>query len=387
VTAKDTLMPPLAIQVITRLSVGGAQQAAINAAVALSAKGWRVLLVAGAETDEEGSLLGAARRQGLEVVLLRGLVREVRPLDDLRALVGLFRMFRRYRPSVVNTHSSKAGVLGRAAARLARVPVIVHTVHGWSFEQREGRAATAAYLVAERVLAHLTDRLLVVSRSLRESGLAAGVGKTGQYELVRAGEDLSEFATAVAGRHSSRQLLGLSDDVVLAGTVSRLSPPKDPFTLVQAVALVPDLHLLVIGDGPLRTDLLVEIDRLGIADRVRLLGARPDVPRLLGALDLFVLSSKSESLPLSVIEALAAGIPVVASDVGGLRELVHSGSTGVLVPPGDVGRLAAALGSVVGDDQLRKAAVEAGPRAVEPYGLEPLGQALDEAYSAVAAMR
>jgi glycosyltransferase involved in cell wall biosynthesis len=380
-------VPPLAIQVITRLSVGGAQQAAINAAVALSAQGWRVLLVAGAETDAEGSLLGAARRQGLEVVLLRGLVREVRPLDDLRALVALFRMFRRYRPAVVNTHSSKAGILGRAAARLARVPVIVHTVHGWSFEQREGRVAVAVYLVAERLLAHLTDRLLVVTRSLQESGLAAGVGKTGQYEVVRAGEDLSELATAGAGRHASRQLLGLADDVVLAGTVSRLSPPKDPFTLVQAVALVPDLHLLVIGDGPLRTELSDEIDRLGIADRVRLLGARSDVPRLLGALDVFVLSSRTESLPLSVIEALAAGIPVVASDVGGLREVVHDGSTGVLVPPGDVDQMAAALGAVLGDDLLRKAAAEAGPRAAEPYGLEPLGRALNEVYSAVAATR
>ncbi len=277
---------------------------------------------------------------------------------------------RRVRPHVVHANSAKAGVLARLAAALARVPIRIYTVHGWAFLAHEGVAASV-YRLAERAVRPLTTVAVCVAESEKQEGIAAGVCDPRTTVVIRNGVD-----TRTPGPVESRSA---TPRIVWVG---RLKLPKDPLTLVRALgSLEGTFDADLVGDGPLRRTVEEELRRLGLGATVRLLGEREDVATLLAQSDVFVLASRSEGLPLSILEAMAAGLPVVASRVGGVPELVVDGETGLLVRPGDPEQLAAALGRLLADELLRRRLGEAGrARAREHFDLDSVRRAHVDLY-------
>lgn len=328
---------PRILLLITLAETGGAQTYVASLLPALAP---RFDVVVAAHGD--GPLRAAAHASGARFVSLRHVRREVHPLRDLRGVAELVALMRRERPQIVHCNSSKAGVLGRVAATLARVPVRIFTAHGWAFAAHRG-AASALYRWADRLMAPLTTVTICVAQAELRAGLAARTCRAQRSVVIPNAVDVLGAPRAALAGEPPR-----------LASVGRLAAPKDPLTLVRALARLPagSFTAVVAGDGPLRDAVEAEARALGVA--VDLAGARDDVAALLAASDLFVLSSRSEGAPLSVLEAMAAGLPVVACDVGGIREQVVDGGTGLLVPPGDPALLAAAIGRLLGDPQLRR---------------------------------
>ena len=358
---------PRVLIFITLAEPGGAQTYVANLLPAL-AKHCEVVVGA----YGEGPLRDAAREAGVRFVALRHVRRPLHPGRDLLGLLELIALIRRERPDLVHANSSKAGVLGRLAALLMRVPVRVFTVHGWAFKAHSGQASRL-YRWADRVMSPLTSATICVSETERAAGLAARTCRAQRTVVIPNAVDVG---AAPGARHDG--------DPPRVVSVGRLAAPKDALTLLRAltdVAPAP-FSALLVGDGPDRPELEASIRALGLEDTVTLAGSRSDVPALLAAADVFVLSSRSEGAPFSILEAMAAGLPVVASNVGGVGELVVDGETGLLVPPADPGRLADALRRVLGDAALRRRLGAAGrARARERFDLRALQDAHLELYA------
>jgi glycosyltransferase involved in cell wall biosynthesis len=281
-------------------------------------------------------------------------------------LLELVVLMRRLRPDVVHANSSKAGVLGRIAAALAGVPIRIFTVHGWAFKAYAG-LASALYRWVDRGVQPLTTMTVCVAERERTAGLAARTCHPDLTVVIPNAVDLEAVPRA--------RLDGDPPQVV---TVGRLAAPKDPLTLVHALARIDatPFRALVVGDGPDRASVEAEVRALGLQAVVELAGIRGDVAGLLASGDVFVLSSRSEGAPMSILEAMAAGLPVVATDVGGVGELVAHGVTGLLAPPGDPDALAAALERLLADPALRRTLGAAGrERARERFDLRAARQA------------
>ena len=359
---------------ITLAEIGGAQTYVASLLPALACR-FEVVVAA----HGPGPLRAAAEATpGVRYVALRHVRRRISPLRDLVGFFELVRVLRRERPDIVHANSSKAGVLGRAAARLAGVPIRIFTVHGWAFSAYSG-ASGRLYRWADRAVRPLTTVAICVSERERSAGVEAGTCDPERTVVIPNAVDVSS-APQAAPEHEKAQIVA----------VGRLKPPKDFLTLLRALAVLPrgTFEAVIVGDGPDRTRLAREIDELGIEESVQLLGERSDVPALLAESDVFVLSSKSEGLPVSVLEAMAAGLPTVASRVGGVPELVADGEQGLLVPPGDVGALAAALARLIAEPATRRRLGDAArARAEAQFGLEPFRQAHVELYSRELARR
>jgi glycosyltransferase involved in cell wall biosynthesis/uncharacterized membrane protein len=290
-----------------------------------------------------GPLRDAARAAGARFVPLTHVRRSIRPLRDVLGFVELVRLFRREQPQILHANSSKAGVLGRLAAPLAGVPIRIFTVHGWAFAAYRGPAGRL-YLWADRIVRPLTTLVICVARRERELGVRAGACVPDRSVVVHNAVDIRAFARARSSAGMPRII-----------SVGRFAYPKDYATLVEALAAVEtEYHAILVGGGPARSVAANDVRRRGLARRVELLGPRPDVPELLASADLFVLSSRSEGLPISILEAMATGLPVVATDVGGVSELVVEGTTGLLVPPGDSTAFADAVERLLRDPDLRR---------------------------------
>jgi glycosyltransferase involved in cell wall biosynthesis len=340
---------PRILILITLAEAGGAQAYVAGLLPALAA---RFDIVVAAHGD--GPLREASRAAGARFVPLRHVRRALHPLRDLLGLVELVVLMRRAAPDILHANSSKAGVLGRLAAAVAGVPVRIFTVHGWAFSASSGLVSTL-YRWADRLVAPLTTLTICVAERERVAGLAAGTCRPERTVVIPNAVDVEAVPPA---RHDGNPPLVVS--------VGRLAAPKDAVTLVRALAALPGGRFtgLIVGDGPDRPAVEEEVRRLGVQDTVELAGTRDDVPELLARADVFVLSSRSEGAPMSILEAMAAGLPVVATRVGGVDELVADGDTGMLVPPGDAAALSAALGLLIADPALRRRLGEAGRERV-----------------------
>lgn len=339
------------VHVITKLDVGGAQETALGILSRIDRSIFDPILVCGAETGWTGSLHAEARKLGVEVRVLPSLVRRLSPLKDLFAVVALVRFLRREHPEIVHTHSSKAGVIGRTAAHIVRSRLVLHTVHGWSFRPSTPSLFRWLAVVVERRMARWTDSIVVVAKQDRSVGLRYAIGTSEQYCLIRSGVDVQAISTRRGERAVARRDLGLAEGAPVVGTVMRFAAPKDPSTFVRAAAelvkRIPNIRFVVVGDGPDRPSVERSIVAAGLHDRILLTGVRRDVPFLLAAMDVFVLSSHSEGLPRVVAEAMAIGTPVVASDVGGVGEIVVDTVSGLLVPDEDHRAMADAVEKVL----------------------------------------
>jgi glycosyltransferase involved in cell wall biosynthesis len=379
-------------RVIARLNVGGPAQHAILLTAGLDRTRFQSTLITGIAGRQEGDLLSAAQARGVEPVVIPELGRALHPMRDLVSLGKLVRLFRRLRPDIVHTHTAKAGTLGRLAARLAGVPRSVHTFHGHVLEGYFSPAATSFFLRIERVLARATDRIITLSPRLRLALLAMGIGRPEQVEVVPLGLDLDRFLRRPTGQADLRPSLRVPAGAPLLGIVGRLVPIKDHPTLFQALTLLPDgdqaPHLLVVGDGERREELEQLAHRLGLGSRVHFLGWRDDLETILGGLDVVICSSKNEGTPVALIEAMAAGVPVLSTDVGGVGDLVTHGETGWLVPPADPSALARGIERLLRDPALRRRlAGAARPVALERHHVKGLIHRMETLYADVLAGR
>lgn len=340
---------PRVLRLITRLNIGGPARQALLLTKELSAR-YPTVLGAGTPPQDEGELLDP------EVSVTRlPLVRPISPPDDVRALVAIRTLLKRLRPEIVHTHTAKAGLVGRVAtASVRRRPRTVHTFHGHVLEGYFSKAVTRTFIETERRLAHRTDVLVAVSPEVRDSLLSLRVGTPDQYRVIPLGFDLTRHLSVETPSGQLRERLKLDGSTPLIGVVGRLAPIKDVSTLLRAVALLPDVHLAVLGDGELREELQRETASLGLVARVHFVGWWLDIPAAISDMNCIALSSKNEGTPVALIESLACGRPVVATDVGGVRFVVDDGETGLLCPPGSPEALAEELRSVLADPKLAR---------------------------------
>ena len=334
------------LRLFSRLNVGGPSVHVILLTAGLEDRGYETRLVVGQESPHEGNLFDLAASKGVVCVVMPGLGREVRPWRDLRALVGLYRMMRRFRPHIVHTHTAKAGMLGRLAARAAGVPVVVHTFHGHVLRGYFGPLTTTLYRAMERRLGASSDVLVAVSDAVKRDLVALGVAPATKIRVIPLGLDLEPLA-GVLPRGSLRAEAGVPEGAPLVGIVGRLAPIKDVGTFLRAAAAArvaaPAARFAVVGDGEERARLEAERGRLGLEDSVFFHGWRRDMAAVYGDLDVVVNCSRNEGTPVALIEALAAARPVVATRIGGTPDLLGDGRRGLLVPPGDPGALAAGI--------------------------------------------
>ena len=333
--------------IITRLVVGGAQENTLATVRGLRARpDCDVKLISGPTTGPEGSLEKTAREifaGGAEndFTIVPELIRAVHPLKDFRALRKLEKILRAQSPDIVHTHSGKAGILGRLAAKRAGVPLIIHHIHGPSFGNFQGAAANFIFTAAERHAGKVTDHFIVVAEAMKQRYLAAGIGNAKDYTKIFSGFPIEPFL-AVKPETELRRQLGFAPDDFVIGQIARFAPRKGQADLLHAFrALLPDCphaRLLFVGDGWLRGELEAQVKNLGLADKVVFTGLVPpdDVPRQLGAMDCLAhLSSFPEGLPRALPQALAAGKPIVAYDFDGAEEVCRDNETGFLIRTGD----------------------------------------------------
>jgi len=315
---------------------------------------------------------------GAQFVELRQVRRAISPLHDPLGLLELIRLCRRIRPHILHANSTKAGVLGRLAAWLTRVPVRLFSAHGWAFATHPG-ASARLYEWCDRMMRPLTTMTICVSQSELERGLRFRTCTLQRTVVIPNGIELD-----VPRTH------GAADGPLRIVSVGRMAAPKDFITLVRALSRLPgdSYRAEIIGYGPDRDAIEREIELLGLTASVVLAGERDDVPERLAAGDVYVLSSRSEAMPMVVLEAMAAGLPVVASAVGGVPELVVDGETGLLVAPGDPEALAAALSRLAQDPLLRGRFGAAGhTRAERHHSLEEMRRRYADLYRSELAAR
>ncbi|HPC81796.1 MAG TPA: glycosyltransferase family 4 protein [Thermoanaerobaculaceae bacterium] len=368
------------LHAITLLELGGAQRNTLDTCAMLDRDRFEV----GLACADAGELLPEARQLAdVRVYELPHLRREVRPWHDVRALAELRAAIRDFGPDLLHTHSSKAGVLGRAAARAEGVPVVVHSIHGWGFGPHQPAPVHATFLAAERVAARWTTHFVAVSQENLAQGVELGLFGREQATLIRSGIDLDTFRRA-SGGEMVRAELGIPAGAPLVVQVSCLKPQKAPERFVALAARLaprfPDAHFLLVGDGELRERLEAQRAAAGLEGRLHLPGWRRDVPAVLHAATVVTLTSRFEGLPRAVVEALAAGRPVVAMAVDGVREVVHDGVNGFAVAPGDEAALAARVASLLADPRLRAHLAAAAPEGLAAFDRTLMVRQQEELY-------
>ncbi len=372
--------------VITRLCKGGAQENTFHSVRLANRERYEADLISGPTFGDEGSIEDAVRAAGIDIVRAPHLVRPIAPIADVQALLDLTRLFRARQYDIVHTHTSKAGFVGRLAARRAGISIIVHTPHGNIFEGYFNRWTTRLFAAMERYAAQRTDRLIELTPGGVDAHLALHIGCREQFEIIFSGIDLDPFDAALARREETRRALGCSEDTFLVGAVGRLEPIKGFAYFVKAAHIVaeraPDVRFVLAGQGALETDLREQAASLG--DRFRLLGMRNDVPDLMAALDVFVLTSLNEGMGRVLLEAGAACVASVATRVGGVPDVVEDGHTGLLVPPRDANAGAEAICALERDGARRRAMGQAAhARIVPDYGLERMQEKIEALYEAL----
>jgi len=342
--------------VITRLTVGGDTNVFLD--IAQYFRHHPIIeadIAAGPVPSTEIDLRHLVDDGGMPLSIIPALSNRADPRLMLKAAFQLHKVIRRGRYDIVHTHSSAAGVIGRIAAATARVPIIVHHVHGWGLQEGMPLTARYAYLGLERLCAHFTDRLIAVSQPTVQKGLAHHIGCEDKFAVIYNGIHLEDFCQQVDGVRLRRQL-GLVDGCKLVGMIGRLDRQKNPLDFVRVAALVvpryPKVQFVAIGDGTLRSECERLIAQMNLQNRCILLGFRNDVARILPLLAVVASTSLWEGLPVTFQEAMCAGKPIVANDVDGVSDVVRNDETGYLVTPHDPQQMADRIVTLLSDPQL-----------------------------------
>ena len=338
------MKPVQVVHIITKLELGGAQQNTLFTVAHLDRDFFRPYLI----TNHEGILVSeAVTLQDVKTFLLPELIREINPLMDMRALFKIGGILKALKEQdvamIVHTHSSKAGILGRWAARFAGADVILHTFHGFGFHDFQTSPVRHFLIFLEKLTALITDKLITVSKANIHKGVKAGIFPRKKTVLIRSGIEMEEFTGIKVKKAQKKKELGVARNLPLATMIGCLKPQKAPLDYVEVAHLVlqeKDAHFILVGDGVLREKVEQRSEELGLGRRFKLLGWRRDIPEILAATDIFVLTSLWEGLPRVLPQAMIMGIPVVATKVDGTPEAVTDGVNGFLLEPRDIRRMA-----------------------------------------------
>ena len=375
------------VHLITRLIVGGAQENTLLSCEGLHQRGHEVILITGPSLGPEGSLEARAAAGGYRVVHLPSMVRNPHPIDDFSAYRALKKLFSELKPDVVHTHSSKAGIIGRAAAARVGAGLIVHTIHGLAFHPYQSAPINWLWIALERYAARRCDYIVCVADAMTRQALAAGIGEARQYSTIYSGMDVEPFLHPPRDRTAVRHALGIPQDRIVIGTLARLQPLKGHDDILkiagQLIADNPQLHFLWIGDGVFRARLEQAIAAAGLTPHFTFTGliSPAEVPGFLPAMDILVHPSYREGLPRALPQALLAGVTVIAYDCDGAAEVCRNCQTGLLVRPGDVNALAEAVATLAGDAALRAALANKGRELCRrQFDAQLMVDKLDELY-------
>lgn len=387
------MTPPTVIHVITRLDRGGSAQNTMLTVLGHDRTQYEPMVIAGhpGPWDAQGGMAATeaqCRRlenAHIEYVLLPSLVRPVSLWKDGCALWALVRILRAKRPAIVHTHTSKAGVLGRIAAWLAGVPVVVHTPHGHVFYGHFGEVKSRIFLQIERMLFRVTTALVALTSAERDDHLERGVGASGRFAVIPSGIDVERFRGArLEGRRIPAEFK-CPPDATIIGSIGWLTDIKGHRVLVEALHSLkdefPQAHAVIVGSGGQRAALQAQADSLGLHDRVHLIGHREDIDRCLAGMDCFVLPSLNEGMGRALIEAMAAGLPVAASRVGGIPAIIRHEENGLLVPAGDSRALSDALRRMLADPQWAATLGRNASRSIgQEFGVQAMVDAVESVY-------
>ena len=345
------------LYVITKLELGGAQKHLLTLLQSLDANRFRLFLF----TSNRGELFDQVINiQGLKFYRCAFMDRPVNPIKDLLSFLLLCLFIKKNNIHIVHTHSSKAGILGRLAAKTCRVKSIIHSVHGWSFNDYQFKCVSYLYAWLERFCARFTDRIVVFSECDKGRGLERRIGNKEKYIFIRHGIAPDDFRSN-SFRHKIRKDLGFPEDNPVIGSVACFKPQKAPLDFVKSAYLLkrifPKTKFLMVGDGILGNKLVRLIRELDLSNDFVLTGWRRDIPLILSAIDIFALTSLWEGMPIAVLEAMAAGVPVVATDTGGIREVISENVNGFLVRPGDTQAFCDRIARLLEDCNLRESFV------------------------------
>ncbi|HEY3347410.1 MAG TPA: glycosyltransferase family 4 protein [Nitrospirota bacterium] len=377
------------VHIITKLELGGAQEFALYIVENLDRAKFEPVLI----TGERGLLSSAAKAiPGLKFIELPEMVREVRPIKDLTAFFKLRRILKGIKaesgaPVIVQTHSSKAGILGRSAAWAAGVDRVIHTIHGFGFNDEQGRLTRSIYVGLERLIARVTDKFVAVAYDNIRKGVRERIFSEDRAVVIRAGIDTRFFGVVESDPKEVRAEIGIPETAPVAAMVSCLKPQKAPLDFVRVAAevikSVPDAHFVQAGDGELRDAMLGEAARLKITDRLHILGWRRDVREIMQASDVIVLTSLWEGLPKVLPQAMAAGKPVVATAVDGSPEAVTDGISGFLAKPHDIDKMADRVALLLSDRELAVKMGEAGRARAAEFDERQMLHNIEQLYDSI----
>jgi len=364
--------PLRVLHIITRLIVGGAQENTLLSVEGLDKLSeYEVTLATGIDNGPEGDLLERARRT-TRLIVIPELGRSINPFADLKAFWKLYRLIRNGRYHIVHTHSSKAGVLGRIAAKLAGTPIIVHTLHSLVFHEYQPWVVNRLWRAVKKLCAPMTDHFISVSEIISQKAIAAGIDRSEKFTTVYSGMELDWFLKAEADPIAVRREFGIPDDALVVGKIARLFPLKGHDQLMDAAPAIvkrhPDVRFFLVGDGVLYDHLRKRALDAGILNNFVFAGLIPRerIPEMLSVMDVLVHTSLREGLARVLPQALAMGKPCVSFDIDGAPEVVIPDETGYLVRPGDSVGLADAIARLLDDPELRTRMGAAGRRKIDP---------------------
>ncbi|ODS34147.1 MAG: putative glycosyltransferase [Candidatus Scalindua rubra] len=374
------------LNIITRLELGGPPILVIDILQRLNKKRFESSIVTGITIDSRYDMIGFARDKDIRVFIMPSLVRNVHPLKDVISLIKLALFLKKEKYDIIHCHTSKGGFIGRLAAKLAGARIIIYSPHGDIFEGYFCKLVTNFFVLLEKFAARFTDKIINLSEIEIERFLKHGIGTKQQLKHIYNGIDIKYYERTMASNLKKRDEFGLSKDDFICATVGRLVPVKGHTYLIKAIQkvikVIPKARFLFIGDGELKSELSEEIKSLGLQENIFLLGARRDIATTLSCINIFLLPSINEGFGMVLIEAMAAKKPVIATNVGGIPEVVIDGKTGILIPPKDTEGFSSAIIKLYNNPELSKRMGLAGYRRTKNiFNIETTVHELEDLYS------
>lgn len=378
------------VNIITRMELGGPPILVLDILQHLDKERFESTIATGITIDRKYDMIGFARDKNIRVFAMPSLVRDIHPLKDIKTLIKLVIFLKKEKFDIVHCHTSKGGFIGRLAAKLAGAKIIIYSPHGDIFEGYFCKLATDFFILLEKFAARFTDKIINLTKIEIERFLEHGIGTRHQLKQIYNGINIKYYERAMTSNLKKRDEFGLGKDDFVCATVGRLVPVKGHTYLIKAiqkvVKVIPEAKFLFVGDGELKPKLSEEIKSYDLQRNVFLLGARSDIATILGCINVFLLPSLNEGFGMVLIEAMAARKPVIATNVGGVPEVIINGTTGILVPPEDPEAFSSAIIKLYNNPEMSLEMGLAGyKRAKKLFNIETTVHELEELYEALIA--
>ncbi len=365
--------------IITKLELGGAQKIALSLCKNIDKDNFETFMICGC-----GGMLDEQARKESNVFFVKDLVRQINPVKDLKALISIYKILKKEKPDIVHTHSSKAGIIGRVAAKLAKIHFVIHAIHGFAFNDYQNILKKYLYIILEKICAKISNALVVECEQTKIKGLKHNIGTEKKYVTIKLGVELDEFKNYSEGKQLRKEL-SIQDDEILVSTIGPFKPQKNLSDFIKTAHIVNQqnkkIKFVITGDGVLRTELEKLIKDLKLEKTVFLIGWRTDIPNILYSSDIFSMTSLWEGMPVVSINAMYCGIPMAVNAVDGQIDIVKDGVTGFLIKPGDIQQMANKILLLASDNDLRFSFAEESKKAIdETYTTEHMIKQHEQLY-------